>query len=312
MIIIKITIDDNRFLILESKPSNLDLIDKLFTYQDLSACWAGGRFHKERIKNVFFMTRKKKIPTMALLPIGFLLDLTKWLDNQPSKYKVYDNRKNDVVIPSDSEIENSLSYLTLHDYQIEAVKTAMAAGNGLIKSPTGSGKTEMFISMCSLMEKKTLILFARIDLAHQTLKRMMKAGLDAGIVQGDNIDEDHDVVMCTVQSRHKLKQFKKYEMLIVDECHRASADGYREILKISKARYRFGFSATPLTPKDKLKNANIKAWLGDIIYRVMPKKLIDENRIARPIVHIIPIMKQFNISNSQWLAAENGVLLIMF
>lgn len=304
MIIIKISIDDNRFLTLESKESNLDLIDEIFTYQDLSQCWTMGRFHRDRIKYVHFLTRKKKIPTMALLPIGFLDELTQWLDQRPSKYKIFDNRKNDLSIPSDIVIENNLSYLKLHDYQVEAVKVALEKGNGLIKSPTGSGKTEMFISLCNLVKKKTLILFARVDLAHQTLKRMKKAGLDAGIVQGNNIDENHNIIMCTVQSRHKLEQFHEYEMLIVDETHRASAEGYQDILRHSKARYRFGFSATPLTPKDKLKNARIKSMLGDIIYEVQPKKLMDEKKIARPTVHIIPIEKPFNISNSQWMAAE--------
>lgn len=304
MFIIKISIDDNRFLTLESKPSNLDLIDEEFTYQDLSQCWAMGRFHKERIKNVHFLTRKKKIPTTALLPIGFLHDLVKWLDRRPSKYKIFDNRKNDFTIPLDNVIEDNLSYIKLYDYQVDAVKTAMSEGNGLIKSPTGSGKTEIFISLCNLTKVKTLILFARVDLAHQTLKRMKKAGLDAGIVQGNNIDEDHDIIMCTVQSRHKLKQFNKYKMIVVDEVHRASAEGYQDILRHSKARYRFGFSATPLTPKDKLKNARIKSMLGDIIYEVPSKRLMDEERIARPIVHVIPIEKPVNISNSQWLAAE--------
>ena len=304
MIIIKISIDDNRFITLESKPSNLDLIDKEFTFQDMSNCWAMGRFHKERMKYIRFMTRKKKNPTIALLPIGFLDDLKKWLDNRPSKYKIIDNRVNNLVVPDDNIIENNLKYLKLYDYQVDAIKTALQCGNGLVKSPTGSGKTELFISICNLTKLKTLILFARIDLAHQTLKRMKKAGLDAGIVQGNNIDEDHQVVMCTVQSRHKLKQFKKYEMLIVDESHRASADGYQEILRLSKARYRFGFSATPLTPKDKLKNARIIAWLGNIICEVSSKRLIEEQRIAKPTVHIIPIDRPYNISNTKWPAAE--------
>ena len=140
MIVIKITVDDNRFIMLESRESNLDEIDEFFTYQDTSLCWTRGRFHKDRIRYVHFMTRKKKIPTTALLPIGFLNQLTSWLDKRPSKYKVYDKRKNDITIPSDEIIENSLSYIKLYDYQINAVKISMKEGNGLVKSPTGSGK----------------------------------------------------------------------------------------------------------------------------------------------------------------------------
>ena len=98
-------------------------------------------------------------------------------------------------------------------YDLQVDNTHSFFGNGILNH-----NTEIFISLCKLTNKKTLILFARIALAQQTLTRMKKAGLDAGIVQGNKIDDKHQIVMATVQSGHKLNKLEDYEMVIVDEC----------------------------------------------------------------------------------------------
>ena len=111
--------------------------------------------------------------------------------------------------------------------------------------------------------------------------------MDAGIVQGTKLDENHQVVMATVQSAHKLKR-NDYKMVICDECHKAAADQYQEILRGNIFRYRFGFSATPLSPNKmaKWKNAQVKMWLGGIIHVVKPEELMDNAQIARPTIHV--------------------------
>jgi len=82
---------------------------------------------------------------------------------------------------------------------------------------TVTHNTEIFNAWCKYTNKKTLIFFKNIKLANDTRKRMIKAGMDAGIVQGKNIDENHQIVMATVQSAHKLQR-TDYEAVIVDEC----------------------------------------------------------------------------------------------
>lgn len=301
--VVKITIKDNRFALIESRTENLIKIAKIFTYQDMSNCFVGGRFKKENIKNVCFLTTSAKTPTSALLPIGFLYELEKYLEHEEAQFKTNDERKSDVWTYTDSQIEKSLGYLDLYDYQIESVQKCLDRKSGVVKASTGAGKTEIFISLCKLTNKKTLILFARIALAQQTLTRMKKAGLDAGIVQGNKIDENHQIVMATVQSGHKLKDLEKYDMIIVDECHRASGDQYKDLLRRSRARYRFGFSATPFV-KDKYKAALVRMWIGPLIYEVDPKKLLAEERIATPTIRMIPISDPGNISLCKWPRVE--------
>lgn len=301
--VVKITIKDNRFVLVESRTENLIKISKTFIYQDMSNCFVGGRFKKENIKNVCFLTTSPKTPTSALLPIGFLYELEQYLIHEEAQYKIYDQRKSDTWNYTYDEIQKSLGYLELYDYQVESVQKCLDLKSGVIKASTGAGKTEIFISLCKLTNKKTLILFARIALAQQTLTRMKKAGLDAGIVQGNKIDDKHQIVMATVQSGHKLNKLEDYEMVIIDECHRASGDQYRELMRKSRARYRFGFSATPFV-KDQYKAALVRMWIGPLIYEVDPKKLLQEKRIATPTIRMIPISDPQNISQCKWPRIE--------
>jgi len=315
----KITIDNNRFMQLEAAPEDLDRVDEFFTYQDFSDCFVYGKFRKEKIRVRKNLIRKKKYPTVGLLPIGFKQDLEFWLLRNKAKYKFYDTRKhqglfqewhsssNKEEVLSDAEIAESLGYLTLFPYQVEAVKACLNEGQGIIKSPTGSGKSEIILSLCKLTNIPTLILFARIGLAQQTLKRAKAAGLDAGIVQGKNLDEKHQIIMATVQSAHKLKR-NDYQMVIVDETHRAKAEQYQEVLRGNIFRYRFGFSATPLSPKPMAKwdNAQVKMWLGGIIHVVKPEELLDNQQIARPTIHMWEINKPILDDEFSWQYAEDS------
>ncbi len=167
--------------------------------------------------------------------------------------------------------------------------------------------TEIFIAYCKLAKRKTLILFARIDLAKQTLRRMKKAGLDAGIVQGNNVDENHQVVMATVQSGHKLEG--QYDCIIVDECHRAAGEQYQILLKNKHTLYRYGFSATPFVKKNKLQTKRTMAWLGNIMYTVHAEKLMDEGRISKPTIHIIPVKKPDGIADLKWPFCETAGII---
>lgn len=270
-----------------------------FTFKDFSYCWLNGRFDKSKIAERKMLKIKSGF---GILPVGFrrqLLLLAKDLNLQD--YRVIDNRDNEIII-DESKIKDNLSYLELYDYQIEAVKTCIQKTNCIVKLSTGSGKTEIFISLCNLMKKKTIILFARIDLAKQTLKRTLAAGLDAGIVQGNVIDEDHQIIMVTVQSYHKIQN--KYDMIIIDECHRAVSPQYQKILKKKEFIFRFGFSATPFVKKDDWKNAKVTRFIGDIEYELSSDVLVEKGKIAKPIINIITINKPHLMYNKKWVEAE--------
>lgn len=290
----------NNLLQIETNLDNLVKLESEFTFNDYSYCFVGGIFDKNRV----FKRKMLKIKNgIGLLSIGFLKDLLNYLKENNIDYTWIDRREvlSNFHSYTDEEIKNNLHYLTLYDYQIETVKTCIEEVNCIIKLPTSSGKTEIFLSICNLLKIKTLILFSRIDLARQTLRRSKKANLDSGIVQGQEVDEDHQIIMCTVQSAHKLKE--KYQMVIVDECHRARGKQYDKILKRKDFLFRFGFSATPFV-KDQYKKAKVKKWLGNIAYELPAEKLVNEGKIAKPIINIIHIVNPPLSNDYSWQDAE--------
>lgn len=293
MIVMKITIDNNRFMELEAAPDDLEKVDKHFTFADQSECYVYGKFKKENIKYVRYLVTSPKHPTVALMPIGFKQELNIFLDFHKAKYKFYEKRKIETFNFTDEEIRmilwNDDNDIKLRDYQIEAVREMFKVKNGMIKGGTGMGKSEILASWCKLTNKKTLIAFKNIKLAKEIVDRMKKAKIDIGIVQGNNIDENHNVVACTVQSVHKLKR-NDYEAIIVDEAHNASQKRYQELLS-RNFEYRFGFSATPFNPKNKFKTSRVMAWIGDIIFDKPAKELIEKGHLARPIITFIKIDK---------------------
>ena len=52
-------------------------------------------------------------------------------------------------------------------------------------------------------------------------------------------------VVATIGSVKKIPDLTKYKMLIIDECHRASASQFQEFLDKTSYPLRYGFSATP-------------------------------------------------------------------
>lgn len=138
--IVKITIDHNLYMVLESVPNDLNKIDLYFTYEDMSKCFVNGSFRPERIQKQKFLVRSPSIKTQALLPIGFKKELETFLKKNKAKYKFIDKRSRDDFNFTEEEIKSSLDYLEMYDYQIEAVQKALQHKSGIVKSPTGSGK----------------------------------------------------------------------------------------------------------------------------------------------------------------------------
>jgi hypothetical protein len=247
---IKIQIENvlytNNYIIVKADLKNRFLINKFFTYNKFIYSKYGNKIKKIEIchQDQFHI----------YIPIGLKSDFIAFVNQE---FNFTDIRKKRKFKFTDEEIKNCLGYLTLYDNQIEAVKILLNNTNGIIKSPTGSGKTEILIAYLKLTKLKSLIIVNSIDLAKQTYERCLQANLDSGIVQGQNINENHKVVIATIQSSHKLKN--NYDCVIVDECHQISSD-YIDLLSKEMFLYRFGFSATPLT-KDKIKNITLKKFI---------------------------------------------------
>jgi ATP-dependent helicase IRC3 len=141
--------------------------------------------------------------------------------------------------------------LALRDYQRQAVDSVQKAwSEGMqrpaIVLPTGAGKTICFSHLAAehLDRKKTrvVILVHREELADQTLAklRVIAPHLSLGKVKAAENDVLADVMVCSIQTlarenrASQLLDSQTYAgpigLTIVDECHHAVADSYRNVM----------------------------------------------------------------------------------
>ena len=155
---------------------------------------------------------------------------------------------------------------------INRVIDAVAQGKSrmLLVMATGTGKTFTAFQIIwrlwkSKAKKKILYLVDRNVLADQTMQKDFKPFVDAGVMvkmKSANIKKDTAYEVYTAlyqQLKSKDKDYYKelppdfFDMIIVDECHRGSADldsNWHDILKYFSSATQLGLTATPKETED--------------------------------------------------------------
>lgn len=185
-----------------------------------------------------------------------------------------------------------LDGIDLRDYQAQTIETFAVERRGIIQAATGSGKTEIGIGIIKRIKRPCLWLTHKIDLVSQTRKRIKKRlGIVAGsISEGEWMPSE--ITVATVQtimsharqSREKVHSFlRTVEVLIVDEAHRASGEGFFSVItNCINAYYRASLTATPLMKGNREDDLRLIAGSGGIICRVTNSQLIRRGILAEP------------------------------
>lgn len=146
--------------------------------------------------------------------------------------------------------------IDLRPYQdgaISAMRAEMAAGARkiILASPTGSGKTEIGMSIILKNQLKGSTAWFIVDrktLVDQTSERFFAHGIDHGIIQGDNRLTDYakpvQIVSAQTLARRSIRKLPG--LILWDEAHTEHKDVYRLIDEAEEARV-IGLTATPFT-----------------------------------------------------------------
>lgn len=177
------------------------------------------------------------------------------------------------------------------DYQTAQATTALAARKGIIVSPTGSGKSmTIYLIVRWLLENTKgaiLIVVPSKTLVSQMYEDFKSYGMsliDAyaeKLYQGQEPTFRKRILITTYQSIMKREPefFQRYETLINDEAHSVKSAMLMKIAKCcSNARYRLGFTGT--IPKEEVDKNNIFGVLGQQIYELKSKELMDEGVLS--------------------------------
>ena len=179
----------------------------------------------------------------------------------------------------------------LYEYQEEAVAAMLINHYGILRSPAGSGKTQMGIALAAALGVKTLWLTHTKDLLTQSKVRAaqyINPDLLGTITEG-KVDIGQSMTFATIQTMCKvdLEQYRdEWDCIIVDECHRVSGTPtavtqFSKVLNSLRARHKYGLSAT-VHRADGLIKATY-AMIGEVVWTV-PDEAV-KNRVMTVHVH---------------------------
>lgn len=184
--------------------------------------------------------------------------------------------------------------LELEEYQKNVCRKAYALKDkpvcqGIMCLPTGGGKTITASALLGALGQRTLVVCHTCALVNQWIESFRNKSfghdLDIGKVgEGHaSFDAEH-VVVATVQSLAKVVDdddiFQKFGCIVLDECHHVAAPTFINIIGRSKARFRFGLTAS-------LKRKDQKQFLmTDVFGPVLAELSYDDvgDRVVLPYV----------------------------
>ena len=143
---------------------------------------------------------------------------------------------------------------TLRPDQEAAVTAMLKHDAGVLCAPTAFGKTVTAAAMIARRGVNTLVLVHRTELLKQWQERLQSfLGVGKGVVGtigGGKAKPTGQIDIAVMQSLSRQGEInpvvENYGHVIIDECHHIGAASFDAILKVVKAKYVLGLTATPI------------------------------------------------------------------
>lgn len=265
------------------------------------------RFRKETIELDISLFEREQLR----YPTGLYSTLESVLNDCRLSFNVIDAR-NVPIIGEPLKMHSK----QLRDYQEEVVEKSIEAERGVIKVATGGGKTVIAAAIVARLNLKTLFIVYSIDLLEQTADEFEKMfQIKVGKIGGGHCDIKQ-INICTIQTLHSAFDLKysaideenmfkekiqkhvlerkedirkavlSAEVVINDECHRATSSIYIQTMQlIQSAYFRFSLSATPY--RDKSIDKVLDAYSGRQICNIDASFLIERGFLVQPHIYML-------------------------
>lgn len=155
----------------------------------------------------------------------------------------------------------------LRPIQQAAIDAWLPFRRGVIVMPTGTGKTEVALSLMQRLAVPTLVVAPLRDLMYQWQQRIQdRLGFDAGII-GDNTFNQRLISVTTYDSAciHMPRLGDQFQFIVFDECHHLPGLVRSDAARMSMAPYRLGLTATPERVDGK--ETTLDSLIGPVLFR---------------------------------------------
>jgi len=248
-----------------------------------------------------------------------------------------------------SVFDTSNTLLVMRPYQIAATERILwkikssyegknwstLDGGGYIWHTTGSGKTLTSFKAARLATElefieKVFFVVDRKDLDYQTMKEYQRFSPDsvngsestAGLKR--NIDkDDNKIIVTTIQKLNNLMKgdeelpiYSKQVVFIFDEAHRSQfGKAQKNLKKKFKKYYQYGFTGTPIFPKNALGSETTASVFGKELHSYVITDAIRDEKVLKFKVDYNDVRPQFKAIESEQdekklTAAENKQALL--
>lgn len=263
--------------------------------------------------------------------VGMLPTLIKKLASKGVQYTLTDY---DYKLPKTIKIDERLAGKYI--YQRRAVEAFFRKRVGIIRVPTRGGKTfiagECLRIFCEIepSSHKALYVVDSKTLFQQAINDFKTyfepyGGVEIGEIRSGRIDTEKRITVGMIQTiqyalskrcdeagkRNKMKTFLRgLKFLIVDEVHdNCSPAKLRTYKSCKKLSYQLSLSATPYRDEAFVENLHLKAWSGDIIYRIQEETLRERGVLTEYKVFLLVVEQDARaISASTYLEYQRALI----
>lgn len=272
---------------IDGDENELKKINKYETFDDNSLCFSKGKYDITKLKHVPLM---KNIKGRLVGFAGLAKEIILFCRNNNIKIENFEDKRTHFDFQMKEWTEEELkSFLPNFDYvehQVRGLQALLKTNKGIIMGPTSSGKSSLMAAWLKLTNLPTLILTDRATLGAQLAQDFRDKGIDCGFCSGNGIRQGFCMVS-TIQSVKKL-DVSRFQMVLVDECHRSSSKSFQDFLASFGCPLKYGFSASP-SNGNLLDFARIRQQLGSIIIQIKSNELMDNGVMAKAKINLVKV-----------------------
>lgn len=272
---------------IDGDENELKKINKYETFDDSSACFSKGRYDITKLKHVPLM---KNIKGRLVGFAGLAKEIILFCRNNNIKIENFEDKRTHFDFQMKEWTEEELkSFLPNFDYvehQVRGLQALLKTNKGIVMAPTSAGKSSLMAAWLKLTNLPTLILTDRATLGAQLAQDFRDKGIDCGFCSGNGIRQGFCMVS-TIQSVKKL-DVSRFQMVLVDECHRSSSKSFQDFLASFGCPLKYGFSASP-SNGNLLDFARIRQQLGSIIIQIKSNELMDNGVMAKAKINLVKV-----------------------